>query len=312
MPHTHPYTTEEEWLNLRLDDITSTESPALFGLSPYATEYELYHNKANRIIVTLDENERMRWGKRLESVIAEGVAEDLGVTVKPFKDYLRHSTVKGMGSSFDYLVVDHPDGPGLMEVKNVDARIYRDKWSDDEAPVHIETQVQHQMEVADVDWCFIVAFCGGNDPRIIRRERDRVVGRALCKRIEKFWRDVASGNVPSPDFLKDAEFIMSLHQSAGVNVLEVDEDSDIATLLKDYKHLSDEYKSYEALKKAKQAEIFMAIGDDYNKVKCGGYTLNCGMVKDTPPTVVTPNMVGQEIGGRKGYRMSKLTVREVV
>ena len=305
MPQVIHYTTEAEWLDLKLDDVTSTESPALFGLSPYLTEFELFHYKSTRTSPDFDIIDRMKWGKRLEAVIAEGIAEDLGLTIRPLKEYMRHSTVKGMGSSFDYAILGHQDGPGLMEVKNVDSLVYRREWSEDEAPAHIETQVQHQMEVADVNWCMIAVFCGGTRPYVIRRERDREVGKVLCQRVEKFWRDVKSGHAPTPDFIKDAEFIISLHQSAGVKVLEADET--VATMLAEYAHLTAEAKSYGELKDAKKAEILLTIGDDYNKVKAGPFTLSCGMVKDTPPTLITPEMVGQTYGGRKGYRGFKLT-----
>lgn len=301
-----PYTTKQDWLNLKKEDISSTESPALFGLSPYMTEFELYHLKASGTIMEIDESERMKWGKRLESAIAEGVAADLGLIVEPFKDYLRHPTVKGMGSSFDYAIESHEDGPGLMEIKNVDSLVYRNTWSDTEAPAHIETQMQHQLEVADRDWGLIVALCGGNTPKILRRKRDREVGRIICQRVEKFWRDVAASNAPKPDYTRDADFIISLHQSAGVNVLEPVE-PELSDLIAEYDHIRTEASSYEELKKVKQAEILEIVGDDYNKVvTSNGYTLSCGMVKDTPSTVITADMVGQEIGGRKGYRMFKL------
>ena len=308
MPQVIHYATEAEWLNLRLDDMTSTESPALFGLSPYLTEYELFHYKSTRTSSDFDETDRMKWGKRLEAVIAEGIAEDLGLTIRPLKEYMRHSEVKGMGSSFDYAILGHQDGPGLMEIKNVDSLVYRKDWSEDEAPAHIETQVQHQMEVADVNWCLIVAFCGGNRPYVIRRERDREVGKVLCQRINRFWKDVEAKKAPTPDFIKDAEFIISLHQSAGVKVLEAGEA--VAAMLAEYARLTAEAKSYDELKEAKKAEILMAIGDEYNKVKAGPYTLSCGMTKDTPPSIITPDMVGQTYGGRKGYRGFRLTEKK--
>ncbi|MCR4286933.1 MAG: YqaJ viral recombinase family protein, partial [Deltaproteobacteria bacterium] len=94
------YTAEAEWLALRLDDVTSTESAALFGLSPYLTEFELFHYKSTHTSGNFEESERMKWGKRFEKPIAEGIAEDLGIQVEPFKVYMRHATQRGMGSSF--------------------------------------------------------------------------------------------------------------------------------------------------------------------------------------------------------------------
>lgn len=76
-------TDKQEWLKKRLDDITSTEVSALFGLSPYSTEFELWHRKKSREVVELASNERMVWGSRLESAIAGGIASDQGWEVSP-------------------------------------------------------------------------------------------------------------------------------------------------------------------------------------------------------------------------------------
>ena len=54
---------EEEWLKLRTLDVTSTESPALFGLSPYMTKFELWHRKKSGEVYTIKDNERMFWGR---------------------------------------------------------------------------------------------------------------------------------------------------------------------------------------------------------------------------------------------------------
>ena len=52
----------DHWLSLKSEDISSTESAALFGLSPYSSEFELYHEKlsgeikTNRFTCSLSEN----------------------------------------------------------------------------------------------------------------------------------------------------------------------------------------------------------------------------------------------------------------
>ena len=38
-----------------------------------------------------------------------------------------------------------------------------------------------------------------------------------------------------------------------------------------------------------------------------GWKISASMVADTPPTIITPDMVGQEIGGRKGYRNLRIS-----
>ncbi|MCK5563710.1 MAG: YqaJ viral recombinase family protein [Planctomycetes bacterium] len=308
--------TKAEWLKLRKEDVTSTEVSSLFtnpvtqaSLSPYMTEYELYYIKVGLAPDTFEENERVVWGKRLEHAIAKGIAEDLDVQIRAVNQYLRHSEEPRMGSSFDFRIVNHPKGPGNLEIKNVDGLIWRNKWGDFEAPDHIELQVQHQMEVADVEWTLICALVGGNEPKFIYRDRDREVGAGLRKAVREFWKKIDAGTPPEPNYLRDAEFIVSLHQSAGAKVLE-SEDEGLAEALADYTNISKILKKDEDEKKATKARILELIGDDYNKILAGPYTLHCGMVKGAPATVITEDMVGDSYGGRKGYRSFKVYEKE--
>src|SRR3546814_435201 len=94
----HPES-EAHWLSLRAEDVTSTESPALFGLSPYATAFELHHRKTGKLSANFEQNERMIWGRRLERVIASAVGEEQGVKVRRLSAYIRHDTVSRMGAS---------------------------------------------------------------------------------------------------------------------------------------------------------------------------------------------------------------------
>ena len=107
---------------------------------------------------------------------------------------------------------------------------------------------------------------------------------------------------------RDAEFIISLHQSAGDAVYVADETDHVSALLHDYHRLKREASDLDALAKAKKAEILDAVGDEFKKIVTAGLTGTCGMPKDTPPTLITEDMVGQTYGGRKGYRM--FTLRE--
>ena len=149
-------TDRQQWLQERAKDVTSTEVSALFGLSPYKTEFELFHEKRDNAIVAIPENERMKWGNRLESIIAHSAAEDYGWEIAKLNVYMRKPEYR-MGSSFDFEILSSSDGPGILEIKNVDGIQYAKNWIDDgqgniEAPNHIEMQIQHQMEVADREW----------------------------------------------------------------------------------------------------------------------------------------------------------------
>ena len=318
-PITFPYRTEAEWLALRKVDVTSTESAALFGLSPYLTAFELYHQKRSGELVVFEETTRMKWGKRLEATIAEGVAEDMGWVVQPLKVYMRSDRLACMGASFDFEIVElkwpsltdergyfTTSGPGIMEIKNVDSLVFKNDWTETaagwEAPAHIEIQVQHQLEVADREWAAIVALVGGNDPHVIIRQRDRAVGEALVQMIGQFWRDVADGIEPAPDFQRDARFIAKLYGYAEPGKV-IDwrngQRADVAALLQQYRQLGELAKQTESERDAIKAQILLLIGDA-EKVMTDAGTISAG--------VVGPTWV--EAYERKGYRSFRFTPKK--
>lgn len=275
MPELFTYETDEEWLALKDEDLSSTEIAAMYGLSPYCTPFELWTRKHEHFRLVLEENERMKWGKRLERVIAEGVAEDLGIKVRHIGGYMRHSTVAHFGSSFDFEIVSHERGPGLMEIKAVDKFIYMDEWTKDEAPAHIETQVQVQMEVADRDWCLIVALVGGNEIHVIYRERNRAMGAQICKDVEAFW---AQTEAPDIDWVADCDFIIStlIGASAPDKILDLrgfDEDAEdfehkeLCDLGREHMDAHKAHKAGEDRKSAAKAKMLMNELGDFEKVK---------------------------------------------
>ena len=293
-----PYETEKEWHALRADDVTSTESAALFGLSPYCSDFELWHRKKGNVTIAFEENQRMKWGRRFEDAIALGFGEDMDLTVYPMKDYYVHDKEPNMGCSCDYEALSGNKKIGL-EIKHVDYLVYRDQWTDDEAPPHIEVQVQHQMEVMGWEFCYIVALVGGNDLKVIKRARDHAMGENIRQAIRQFWIGVIQDNPPEPDFDNDADFIISLQQKCGGGVLQ---DERFAYDFQGYDKAKARAKTADDIKKSIKARILMDVGEQYSKVEAGGFRLTCGVTKGSEGTEVTQDMVGTFINVRKPFR----------
>lgn len=309
-----PINNRQEWLNNRLQDVTSTEVSALFGLSPYKTEFELFHEKKDAQVVEIPDNERMRWGRRLETPIALGVAEDQGWDVTKFDVYMRKPDLR-IGSSFDFKINSSSDGPGLMEIKNVAELQFKKNWIDlgngnYEAPEHIELQVQHQMEVSDIQWCAIVALVGGNAPKVIYRNRDPEIGQQIRARVAAFWQRVANNEPPSADYSADADFIVKLYaQSNEGEVYDATNDDFLATLVRDYQSLGKEIDALEAARKSAKAQILERVGAAERVIAPWG-SIALGNTKDSAGTLITPEMVGTYMGARKGYRQFRVTQKE--
>ena len=270
---------KEHWPELKSKDISSTEVAALFGLSPYLTKFELWHRKKNGSILSIDENERMKWGTRLEPAIAEGIGVDNGWDVAPFKNYMTIPELR-LGSSFDYVIGNNES---LLEIKNVDNLIFKDGWEIDEdgnieAPPHIELQVQHQMLVSGINKCKIGALVGGNKLSLIEREIDKDITEKILNECGKFWKSIDDNTAPEPNFEKDAEFIMHLYNYAEPNKV-MDSNEEIQKLAKEYREWAQKAKDAGIKKDALKAQLLKNIGDS-EKCKGDNFTISAGIVSE--------------------------------
>ncbi len=307
------HTTEAAWLEARKQDVTSTESAALFGMSPYMTAFDLWHRKRSGIVPEFKTNDRMKWGNRLEAAIAHGIAEEQGWAISPMKDYMRDPDAR-LGSSFDFMITSLGE-PVHLEIKNVDYLAFRDGWieHDDgtvEAPEHIEMQVQHQMAVSGFKRAFIGAFVGGNRYELIERERDEAVIAAIKSKVAEFWRTVDAGQEPSPVMPADAGAVIRLNQYAQPGkIVDAGSDAGIAALVADYKKAAAAEAQAAEDKEVAKAGLFELIGDA-EKVLLDGWTISASIQAETPPTVISAEMVGKTYGGRKGFRNLRINARK--
>lgn len=304
---------EAHWLSLRKQDVTSTEAAALFGMSPYVTHFDLWHRKRSGVVPEFTVTDRMRWGNRLESAIAHGIAEEQGWTIAPMKDYMR-LVGERTGSSFDFVITSLGE-PVHLEVKNVDYFAFREGWieHDDgtiEAPEHIEMQVQHQMLVSGFKRAFIGAFIAGNRGVVIERERDEGVIAEIRHAIAEFWATVDNGHEPYPVMPGDAAALIRLNQYAKPGkILDATTDPRIAELVHHYKSASALEKNASEDKETAKAYLLEAIGDA-EKVLLEGWTISASLQGEIPPTLITAEMVGTSYGGRKGFRNLRINAKK--
>jgi predicted phage-related endonuclease len=311
---------ENDWRAIRARDVTSTETAMLYGMSPYGTSFELWHRKKDGAIVEIVENERMAWGKRLQDAIAIGICADHGVTAKPLDLVYQRIEASRMGSSFDYEIVsiDLPEsgrvpggliemfelwGPGLLEIKNVDGLVFKQQWVGDDKritpPDHIEVQLQHQLHVRDRAWGAIGVLVGGNSPRIVIRERDKVVGDLMEQRIGEFWRSIAEGKAPEPVFPGDAEFVSALYGfSEPGKVYDGRGNAALAAACEAYRTAAEREKRAKEEKESAKAQALMIIGDA-EKALLDGFSISAGMVAEAPVSYI-----------RKPYRNWRVTPKK--
>lgn len=292
--------TREEWLALRQKNISSTESSALFGLNPYTTAYELAVVKKDTLTLEeYDQSERMSWGLRLQRAIAQGIAEDYGVKVRAISGYAVLPDLR-MGASFDFEVVGLKDdyagdekmlrglytqhGPGVLEIKNVDAWIFKNEWQEVdraiEAPAHIELQVQHQLHCIEREWAGIGVLVGGNRQLLICRLRDRDVGDALTAKVKRFWTGIAAGKMPPVMMPQDAAIIRKVYgyaEPGKVLDCQVTDNAELHQLAKNHAESTKWKSEAEKTHKSTGALLLQALGDA-EKALFADMTVSAGMV----------------------------------
>lgn len=286
----------EHWLSLRMQDVTSTEVSALFGLSPYLTKFELWHRKKSQMASDFDPNERTIWGNRLESAIANGIAEDNGWIIRPAPEYVRDTELR-MGSSFDFMVKKPREGATsidvdwtyseILEIKNVDGLVFRDNWEDDEelglqAPPHIELQVQQQMLLKGLSVTNIGVLVGGNKRVQIRREADPEIQNMIVQAVKDFWKSIEENQEPPADFEKDSDFIKDLFSVAEPGkLLDARDNEELSILAESYKSAQQSEKYFSEQKTAIKSQILMMI-QDAEKVTGKGFSISAGMIGPAP------------------------------
>ena len=274
-----PITSREQWHAERAKDVTSTQVAALFDASPYLTHLELWHQKANGYFEEFVADDRVRWGDRLEAAIAAGVAEDLDlIGMEKLADYRRLSTLR-LGASYDFEAQNENGLRILVEVKNVDAWEFREKWNGEGdslmAPPHIELQVQTQLMLhPGAAYSIIAVLVGGNTLHTLRRERDDELAEEIRNRVSAFWRSVEAHQPPPADYVRDADLLLS-HVYSRTDGREIDATPEVEKLIEEWLYA----KGWADNVRPLQAQIAERIGTA-SKVRMPSGLLSCAANKN--------------------------------
>lgn len=186
-----------EWLRARELALGASESSTIMGINPYESEFTLFQRRTGRI-PSIEDNERMEWGRRLEALVAEKFAEDTGRTVQP-DGWMRQSIeFPWLSATPDFLQCAKGwEDDGLLEIKTASA-FAADDWRN-EPPLHYQCQLQHQMLVTGLARGSLAALIGGQSfvwkdiPR-----HDRFIATLVAK-TKRFRKRIQEDDAPPPD-----------------------------------------------------------------------------------------------------------------
>lgn len=302
------FSNRDQWLEMRGQDVTATEVSVLFGVSPYMSLYQLWHNKKNGVIENIEETERMKWGLRLEDAIAQGIRQDLGVGGSRVGRYYRDTELRA-GASPDWQLINHDGSVEVLEIKNVDSFAFKRGWEildsgEVIAPAHIELQLQQQMMLMGCKSGVIGALVGGNSVQLLRREANAELIEAIKRKIKDFWASIEANEPPAIDYEIDYDLIMEKARESDRGE-PINASLRVGELIAEYEGLKAVSDEAERKIKAIRAEIMHEVGD-HALVYGDGFKLDTKLTGGASGKLITPDMVGTVSGVRKPYRQFKI------
>lgn len=250
----------EEWHDVRRSGIGGSDVAAILGLDRYRGPRHVYEAKHGLHTV---ESEPMRWGRRLEQLIAEAFAEESGVALAADSPgTLAHEEQAWRLANVDRLAVDG-DGRvlGPVECKNRSAYQLAD-WEGEEPPDAPAIQTHWYMGVGGWAWGWTAALVGGNRLRWYRLRRDEELLEHLVDYCGRWWqRHIVESVPPPPDGSQaTAELLAHLWDAQPEAVAEVDV-LWVQQLIERHRTLTDQRKALEEQLRLVEAELKTALGD---------------------------------------------------
>lgn len=175
-----------------------SEAAAVLGLSRYQSALSVYLRQIGED-VSVPDNEKMLWGRLLESVIAKEYERRTGYQTwhnNKYKHYthFRHSW---MGCLPDAIAHDPERGNGVIEIKTASEYV-KHEWNDGNSPEEYIVQLMHNMAVVGTSWGALVVLIGGSDFRIVPFDRDDELIDLIIQKESEFWHNHVLKRIP-PD-----------------------------------------------------------------------------------------------------------------
>ena len=193
-----------------------SDALAYSGKDPRKTPLELYLEKTGQEtaetapVAAADEPQpqhpgtpRQEWGSRLEPVVRDWLAEELGRHILPAQRMYRSAEHPFMLAHLDG-ITDGAVTEGV-EIKTADKFMAQEfgEVDTDAVPVRYVLQVFHYMIVTGLRRFHLGALVGGNDARHYVIDFEPDLAAMLIERAHAFWKHVETRTPPDPVTLPD-------------------------------------------------------------------------------------------------------------
>ncbi len=253
---------EQEWLAQRDVGIGASEIGAILGIDHRSSPLKLYCEKTGALPPEdLSDVEAIKWGHRLEPVIAQDFQERTGRRVVRGRRG-RYSTLQSVEHPWALASLDFWTGEGEemwpLEIKNVTAFKAED-WLDG-TPEYYLAQLQQQMLVTGAKRGTSAALIGGNRLVWCDVERDEQMIRKITYHGALFWQRIVQREPPDPDDSEATkEVLKRLYPQDDGSTVELP--MVLADVIDEWRALKAEVKDSEARIRGLENQIKATMGE---------------------------------------------------
>ena len=270
-----PITSQEQWHALRAQNVGCSEVAALFGIHDHMTGYALAARKLGKLADTVD-NAVLQRGRLLEPVARQLLAEQYQDWQQIAAGSYYHDPDIGFGATPD-LFVENERGIGTVQIKTVAPQVFASKWhnadtGEIEPPLWVAMQAMCEQHLTGADFAVVAALVVGYGlslevlpvPYLAK-----VVDEARA-RVKAFWEMIARGELPEPDYGRDAGTIAKVLRQDDGSELDLTGDNELLQITaelenaKQAKHLAENSIDH------CQARILQKIGTAQRAIYNGG------------------------------------------
>lgn len=248
--------THQEWLEDRRKGIGGSDVATILGLNKYKSVYRLWLEKTGQVEVTSAQSEAAYWGNTLEEVVAEEFSKRTGKKVRRRNRVFEHSKYPFLRANIDRDIVGEN---AVLECKTANQYL-ANEWDEDEIPIQYICQVQHYMNVLNLDYVYFAVLIGGQKFIWKKMERDQELIDMITEKLVEFWTEnVEKGIEPAIDGLKaTSDFLTQRYLDTDDNQTELNAafDENIANLA----HLKGDKKIIEENITLLENELKQALG----------------------------------------------------
>lgn len=240
--------------------IGSSDCAGISGVSKWVTPYEVYLRKTSdgQVDDVVDDAKAkvMARGTRMEPYVLAMMQEEMGIKITAYGKRYTDQDHPFLMAEIDAEFIDDNGDTQNIEIKT--SSQYAAKSWDEGIPMHYVAQAMHGLMVTGRKCAFFGVLIGSDDFRVLRLERDDDLIAAIRKKEIDFWFDHVQKRIPpSPTVSDDLAKIF-----AKASPSSVEADMDTAQKVNDLKSIKAQMEGLEEQKKALEAEIKLAMGDN--------------------------------------------------